>query len=94
MIILIGFIVLSFGIMPVFGFSGFAAETMMDQTNRQLASVRADIIESKIWDLNQKQCDLRGNIPAQVVIARQIAEKQETFRYLTRHYALVIPCTP
>lgn len=92
---LVVFILLSFGVFgTVLGFSGFAAESKMDHTDGQVTNVRAEIIQGQIWDLNQKQCDLKGNPQAQWVIARMVAEKQEKFRYLKGFYADVIPCTP
>ena len=94
LVVLVAFITFSFGFIPIFGFSGFASEEEVDKNTSQLVTVRAEIIQGQIWDLNQKQCDLKGNIPAQYAIAQMVAEKQEKFRYLKGFYAAVIPCTP
>lgn len=90
---LAAFIGISFGIVPLFGFSGFAYAGDVRDNQQQIVSLRTEGLQAQIIAFQEKRCELvQHNPEAAKLYDRMIRERQQQYRQITKEPVELPPC--
>ena len=88
---------LAFGIVNVFGFTGFAQASDLTTVSQQVQAGRVDSLDQQLLELKEKQCDAQSQTPQNTEAARQygerIYERAQQYYSLTQKYPPIPSCS-
>jgi hypothetical protein len=88
---------LAFGIINVFGFTGFAQASDLTTVAQQVQAGRIDSLDQQLLELKEKQCDAQSQVPQNTDAARQygerIYERSQQYYTLTQKYPPIPSCS-
>lgn len=90
------FVAIAFGMVNIFGFSGFAYASDVTDQKQQIVMMRAENLEQQIYDLNDKKCTaltFKNNMAARMY-DQLINQRQDQYAKISQRRVAVPPCDP